>query len=236
MAPTPTRRVTAAPRRALDAVERGRACWSRTPARRRAMIRSSLSGIAVMAMREPRRCRAHRRALPEADARRVPRPARTTSSADGLSGSVTSQPNARSGSYRVTNGGRLPLPHGVVVVAPDESGRRQRRPVVEPLGAEELGREPGRQLDVGHQLPHPLDRRVDQDVDLDGGAVGVEHVASRPALRRRACAARRGRPRARRQQLGHELRGDASLAIDPEGRARRAAPRHLASSSTGSSP
>src|SRR4029079_11864190 len=64
---------------------------------------------------------------------------------------------------------RLPLAGGLVhVVAPE-------RGVVDPLGCLELAREPGRQRDVAHQLPHLLGRRVHDDRHLDGRTIGVAH-------------------------------------------------------------
>ena len=49
---------------------------------------------------------------------------------------------------------RLPLTHRLVPVAADEPSA-DIVAVVQPLGAAELVGEPGRQVDVGHQRPHP---------------------------------------------------------------------------------
>jgi hypothetical protein len=53
-----------------------------------------------------------------------------------------------------------------VVIAAPKAGADTWR-VIQPFGAEKLRREFGGHVDVAHQLPHPLDRRVDQNVNLD---------------------------------------------------------------------
>ena len=159
-------------------------------ARRRATIRSSFSGIAVMAIERPDGAGPMR--VPAAAARcHPPRRARTTTRpTDRRHRSRTNRTHEadRSGS-RSTRSPTLRSRDGCC-----DPRTARRRAALRPATsrADELAREARRQLDVGDELPHPLDRRVDQDVGVDGGAVGVEHVASRPALRRRACAARRG--------------------------------------------
>jgi hypothetical protein len=60
----------------------------------------------------------------------------------------------------------FPLSERLVVVAAHEAGTDPTG-VVEPLGPEEFGGELCGNVDVGDQLPHPLDRSVDEDIDLD---------------------------------------------------------------------
>ena len=67
-----------------------------------------------------------------------------------------------------------------MVVAADETGA-ERRTLVHPLGTLELSREPSRQIDVDHELPHALYWSGDDDIHLRGGPFGVLHqVSSRP--------------------------------------------------------
>ncbi len=170
MAPTPTRSVTAPPRRALDAFEGGAHVG---------LVLLEAAGDDPLLFvghrgdgdREPRRCRTHPCPLPEPDALRFllefEPPAR------GRIVRVGDRPAERAQQLiPVYERGGLPLPQRGVVVAAPEAGADRRR-VIQPIGAEKLGREPRRHVDVSHQLPHPLDRRVDQNVNLDGGAVPV---------------------------------------------------------------
>ena len=128
---------------------------------RRATIRSSLSGMAVIAMREARRRRPDAGTLREAARRRAPRRARTTTLDDGFVRSRT-RPSRTLGRLEAGDDRRrLPLTDRLVMVAAHEPGG-QPRAVVEPRRAENsLENRAGSSMSVT-SCPHPIDRRVHQ--------------------------------------------------------------------------